>query len=74
MIRYCIVPLVDVTDSLVNFSLVTSTETLRLNGAGSHVIFLFDDSKSNAEQVFKDYLWYSADEIRTLTKADGSGW
>jgi hypothetical protein len=69
---YVIIPVGDINAAMINLGVATNIEDLRLNIKGTAAVLKFDSSNIVAQEVFKDYLWYT--KKRIIKKLASEGW
>lgn len=67
---YCIIPLVDVTQRMINLSTEDSTETLRLSNDSNDTVFKFDNDDILAKETFIDYPWLCETDMKNFLETD----
>ena len=72
-ICYIIVPLADITNSMINESLNTSVDTLRVSNDSVSALMKFKIDNVNGRNLFNTYVWYNHVEITRLLESD-SNW
>lgn len=72
MITYCIVPVNEISNAMLNICVAGKQENMRKNVNGTEIIFKFCTSDLLAKEVFKNYLWLNSKEIlEVITEENG---
>jgi len=70
MIFYTIIPLADLTRSMINLSLITSVNSVRVNNLNTEGLIKFDTSSDLSKETFASYVWYNKIEILNIINTD----
>lgn len=72
-ITYCIVPVVDITQRLLNLSIQTSVDSLIISDDTNDALFKFYTNDELARESFITYPWKTHDDMKEFLN-DDAGW